>query len=244
MALNYVTVTETFNDGTGSPANANVTFTPSATVYSAGVPILIAGMPVTASVVGGVLKAANGAALTLLATDNAGLTVEGMTGFWFWTVNITFSGVSQVSQSWSFFLPSSPATVELYALSNSPALGSIFAKLAGATFTGWVAPAVVALVFGASIAVDASKGNDFRVTLTSSAGTIANATNPVDGQMIEFAIAQDATGGRTVAWGTAYDFGAGVAPTLSTAAGKVDVVGFKYNAALAKWMCLGSALGF
>ena len=118
------------------------------------------------------------------------------------------------------------------------------APLAGATFTGQVSPAVVALTFGSNIAVVASEGNDFRVTLTSSAATIENPSSPTDGQQIKFQITQDATGSRTVTWGAIYDFGTAGAPALSTAANATDIIGFVYNAAKSKWMCLGSALGF
>jgi hypothetical protein len=113
----------------------------------------------------------------------------------------------------------------------------------GATFPDYVAPAVTALTFGASIAVNAALGNVFAVTLTASTGTLANPTNPVDGQLIRVRVAQDATGSRTLAYGTAYDWGAAGAPTLSTAANKVDILVFEYNAALSKW-CGSSALGF
>lgn len=113
----------------------------------------------------------------------------------------------------------------------------------GGALTKYLAPAVVQLTDGATIAVNAALGNDFRVTLGGNR-TIANPANPVDGQMIEFAIAQDGTGSRTVTWSSAYDFGANGAPTLSTAASKVDLVGFKYHAGLAAWLCTGSALGF
>lgn len=116
--------------------------------------------------------------------------------------------------------------------------------IAGGTMTGALAPAVAALTFGATIAVNAALGNAFAVTLTSSAGTLANPTNPVDGQTIRIRVAQDATGSRTLAYGTAYDFGASGAPTLSTSGSKVDVLGFEYVAALSKWCYLGSGLGF
>lgn len=118
------------------------------------------------------------------------------------------------------------------------------ALLAGATFSGYIAPAVVTLSFGASIAVNAALGNVFAVTLTASTGTLANPTNPVDGQAIRVRVIQDATGSRTLAYGTAYDFGAAGAPTLSTGASKVDVLGFEYVASLTKWCYLGSGLGF
>lgn len=118
--------------------------------------------------------------------------------------------------------------------------------LSGGTMTGWFAPAVVSLTFGATISVNAALGNVFAVTLTASTGTIANPTSPVDGQIIRFRIAQDATGSRTVAWGSAYDFGstggvANGAPALTTTASKVDIFGFEYDAALAKWCSLSAA---
>jgi len=112
---------------------------------------------------------------------------------------------------------------------------------AGGTMTGWLAPAVLALTFGASIAVNAALGNVFTVTLTASTGTLANPTNPVDGQVIRVRVIQDATGSRTLAYGTAYDFGSGSAPTLSTGASKVDVLAFEYIGSLAKWAYLGAS---
>lgn len=118
------------------------------------------------------------------------------------------------------------------------------AVLSGSTFTGYVAPAAVTLTFGASIAVNAAQGNAFNLTLTASTGTIANPTNPVDGQVIRFCISQDGTGSRTVSWGTAYDFGAAGQPTLSTGANKLDVIGFGYSAVISKWYLMGSGLGY
>lgn len=106
-----------------------------------------------------------------------------------------------------------------------------------------LAPTVVALTFGASIALQADLGNVFTVTLTASTGTLANPTNPQDGQTIRVRVIQGAGGSFTLAYGTAYDFGAAGAPTLSTAAGKVDILGFEYVASLSKWVYLGSALG-
>ncbi len=118
------------------------------------------------------------------------------------------------------------------------------AMLNGATFTDYVAPAVVALTFGGSIAVNAAQGNVFAVTITSSSGMLANPSNAVDGQSIRVRVVQDGTGGRTLAYGNAYDFGAAGQPTLSTSANKVDILGFEYVASLSKWCYLGSGLGF
>ena len=108
-----------------------------------------------------------------------------------------------------------------------------------------IVPAVVTLTFVASgtTLVNAASGNDFRLTVTASTTTIGNPSNSVDGERIDFQITQGAGGSFTVAWGTSYDFGAAGAPTLTTTAGKVDVIGFVYNAALGKWIYLGAALG-
>jgi hypothetical protein len=123
--------------------------------------------------------------------------------------------------------------------------GSLYALLSGATFTGYIAPAVAALSQSAgAVAVNAALGNDFRLTLTASGWTISNPSNSVDGQRIDFQLTQDGTGSRTVSWGTSYSFGTSGAPTLTTTASKTDIVGFAYNATLTKWLYLGSSLGF
>jgi len=122
LALNYVTITGTFDDGTGSPLSGSATFTPSTTVYAAGVPVAIEGSPVTAQIANGILLAGGGGALKLLATDNTGLTFESLTGFFYWTVSLSFG----TGQTWSFFLPSSPSTVDLYSLAHTTAGGGGF----------------------------------------------------------------------------------------------------------------------
>lgn len=117
--------------------------------------------------------------------------------------------------------------------------------LAGGTMGGWLTPSVVTLTFIAgTIAVNAGAGNDFRLTLTASTATIGTPSSPSDGQSIKFQITQGTGGSFTVAFTSAYDFGVTGQPTLSTAAGNVDILGFVYNAALLKWCFLGSGLGF
>lgn len=124
------------------------------------------------------------------------------------------------------------------------AWSSNIAQLSGATFTGYVAPAVSPLTFGSSIAINAALSNVFSVTLTSSSGTLSNPTNAIDGQVIRIRITQGAGGSFTISYGTAYDFGNAGQPALSTTAGKVDVLSFEYNAALSKWCYYGSGLGY
>jgi trimeric autotransporter adhesin len=112
VALTYITVTGTFDDGSGTPLNGQVVFTPSGTVYAAGVPVASTSSPVTVNVISGVLQT-----VRLLATANAGLTYAGLTGFFYWTAQVTLGGITQ--SPWSFFLPLSPATADLYALANT-----------------------------------------------------------------------------------------------------------------------------
>jgi hypothetical protein len=82
------------------------------------------------------------------------------------------------------------------------------------------------------------------LTLTASTGTLANPTNPVDGQTIRVRVIQGGAGSFTLAFGTAYDFGSAGQPALSTAVSAVDILGFEYVASLSKWCFLGAGLGF
>lgn len=124
------------------------------------------------------------------------------------------------------------------------ALDSRYLQLSGAAMGGFFAPAVVSLTDAATIAVDASLGNVFRVTLGGNR-TLGNPTNLTDGEPLWFDITQDATGGRTLTLGANYGVATGLAmPTLSTGAGKIDSLGFRYNAAKGKVLLVGYVLGY
>jgi len=84
------------------------------------------------------------------------------------------------------------------------------------------------LTSGASIAVDASLSNSFKLTLGINA-TLANPTNLTDGMELKFRIKQDATGSRTLAYGSKYKFVGGVVPALSTAANSRDFLTCFYD---------------
>jgi hypothetical protein len=125
VALNYVAITGTFLAGNDVPVSGQVVFTPSETVYASGVPVVSTTNPVTVQVISGSLQS-----VSLLATDNSGLTYAGLTGFFTWSVSITLNGVSQ--PGWSFFLPHSPSTVDLYALANTAASGGFINPMTSA----------------------------------------------------------------------------------------------------------------
>jgi hypothetical protein len=117
------------------------------------------------------------------------------------------------------------------------------ASAATVTESGAVEPAVVNLTDAATITVDASLGNDFRVTLGASR-IMGNPSNPADGQQIIFQITQG-TAGSTISWGDGYEFSEGLLqPTLSVKAGQTDLLGFIYNAGKGKWLLAAFLNGF
>lgn len=102
----------------------------------------------------------------------------------------------------------------------------------------------VVLTDAGTVAVDASLGNFFRLTLTAGGHTMGTPSNPTDGQRILFEIVSGGALSFTWAIGT-YVWGTDVTvPTLSQTVGKVDYVGFIYNAAAGKWRGLAYARGY
>ena len=97
---------------------------------------------------------------------------------------------------------------------SSGASFQAYMPLSGGQFTGPVEAAVVSLTDAASISVNAALGNLFRVTLGGNR-TLANPSGGTDGQMIRVEVTQDGSGSRTLAYGTAYDFGSAGTPTLA-----------------------------
>jgi len=88
--------------------------------------------------------------------------------------------------------------------------------------------AFVSLTDGATISVDASLSNNFKVTLAGNR-TLANPTNLTSGMVLNFYIKQDGTGSRTLAYGSKYKFFGG-SGTLSTAASTKDLISCIYDA--------------
>ena len=101
------------------------------------------------------------------------------------------------------------------------------------------------LTDGATISLDAINGPRFKVTLGGNR-TLANPTNPQgSGQMIIIRVKQDATGNRTLAFDTKYRFSTDLpSPVLSTAANKIDYLGFIYNQDDDKWDFISFVKGF
>jgi len=104
-------------------------------------------------------------------------------------------------------------------------LAKVIVSDAVQTFTAAQRGAVVTLTDAASIAVDLSLGNNFTVTLTDNRD-VAAPTNVVAGQSGSIFIVQDAGGGNTLGWNTAWKFAGGTVPTVSTAGDAVDRVDY------------------
>ena len=90
-------------------------------------------------------------------------------------------------------------------------------------------PASQNVAYGATITVDASAGRLVNLAALTGNPTIAAPTNATAGMELIFVIPQDGTGSRTVTWNAVFHFTAGAAPTLTTTASKVDIVGFIYD---------------
>lgn len=129
------------------------------------------------------------------------------------------------------------------------------AKLASPTFSGTVttdkltvggALVITAdtLTDAATIAVDASLGNEFTVTLGGNR-TLGNPTNATNGQKILFRIRQDGTGSRTLTLDTKYRLGTTItSTTLTTTANKTDYLGVIYHSGDDKFDVIAFVKGF
>ena len=84
---------------------------------------------------------------------------------------------------------------------------------------------VGALTDSGTITPDFTTNSTFSVTLGGNR-TMANPTSPIAGQSGSIFIVQDATGSRTLSWGSYWDFIGGSAPTLSVAPNAVDRVDY------------------
>lgn len=81
------------------------------------------------------------------------------------------------------------------------------------------------LTDGANVSWDLDTQQVANVTLGGNR-TLDNPTNMVNGGNYSLIVRQDATGGRTLSFGTAYLWPSGTAPTLSSAANAVDILSF------------------
>jgi hypothetical protein len=104
-----------------------------------------------------------------------------------------------------------------------------------------ITPDAISISAG-NASIDASTGNVFAIAATANF-TLANPTNPTDGQVIHLRITQDATGSRIMTLGTAWNAGTSTV-TLSTGANKIDHLVAMYHSGTSKWHITGFQAGF
>lgn len=91
------------------------------------------------------------------------------------------------------------------------------------TFSAAQRGGITTLTDGATITADFATTNHFQVTLGGNR-TLANPSNQTAGQSGAIRVVQDATGSRTLAYGSNWKFSNGTAPTLTTTANAVDIL--------------------
>ena len=91
--------------------------------------------------------------------------------------------------------------------------------------SGNAAAEIVTLSDGANITPDFGSGNNFVVTLGGNR-TLVNPTGVTTGQSGVIIVKQDGTGSRTLGIQSHYHFAGGTAPTFTTTANAVDVIGY------------------
>lgn len=96
---------------------------------------------------------------------------------------------------------------------------------AAQTFTAAQRGTITTLSSATTVTPDFAASNNYTITLGHNA-TIANPTNLTAGQSGSIFLVQDSSGSRTAAWGSYWDWAAGVAPTLTTTAAGVDRVDY------------------
>ena len=109
---------------------------------------------------------------------------------------------------------------------GTPTTGMAMLALAN-VFTKAQTVTPVALTDAAIILTDASLSNTFTVVLAGNR-TLGNPTNLQNGVILNWRIKQDATGTRTLAYGSKFKWPAATAPVLSTAVNAVDFMSGQY----------------
>ncbi len=112
------------------------------------------------------------------------------------------------------------------------------------SFAKGSASAVATLTDAATIALDASTGNYFKVQITANR-TVGAPSNPTAGQFITVAIQQSVGGSNTIAWNSAFRFSTTYpSGTLTTTASRKDKYMYQYDGTDSKWDCMGISRNF
>lgn len=128
---------------------------------------------------------------------------------------------------------------------TTPKIGSNTASTALLISTAY-APTVSTLTDGATVALDASLGNDFKLSAGGNR-TILAPTNATAGQVIVIrhsASGADRTLTLTTGSSGAFRFGTDITALTATSSGKTDYISAKYNSTDSRWDVLGVKKGY
>ena len=177
------------------------------------------------------VKTASGSGATVDASA-AGIFFSDAVSVYSMNDRLNLAGVAEISSSNTFTNTNTFTSAVGFATSVSitqahlpqvVAASVSVATINKATFIKQVAGTPVTLTDAASIAVDFSTGTNFVVSLGGNR-TLENPSNAVAGQTGHIYVIQDGTGSRTLAFGDAYNFQGGTAPTMSTSVNSVDLL--------------------
>jgi len=107
--------------------------------------------------------------------------------------------------------------------------------VAAATFAKASTTSVAVTFSAGSTTVNCALSNVFTMTLTANIAVAPTLSNPADGQTINWFLTQDGTGSRTMIWPSSFKWSGGVAQTLSTTAGSVDLLVATYRSSTGFW---------
>lgn len=113
--------------------------------------------------------------------------------------------------------------------------------MAGNAIASYGPPQVV--TDGATQVFDCSAGAVFQWTLGANR-TMSAPTGQAPGQWMQIRIVQDATGSRTVTWPSVIVWPAATAPTLTTTAGRMDIVTGVWDDLNSRWRMAATALNY
>lgn len=109
-------------------------------------------------------------------------------------------------------------------------------------------PIVTTLAYASVITPDIAVAGHFRLVLEGDAEIADPAGAVIDGQRWTMEVHQDSVGGRTLTWGSEFQFGRtinnGNPPELSTSPGAYDYLGFIYNLSTGTHDCVGFVAGY
>lgn len=152
----------------------------------------------------------------------------GMNQTWYEKLKKAFTALDSVSSSFdslgSTGQPLGTAALKDIGTSGNtvPVLDGINAYSKQQTFT------LATLTYGATVTWNVNNSQVAVLTLTGNA-TLSSPINEVAGGTYILIVKQDATGGRTLAFGAQYKWPGGITPTLTPDASAVDVLTFVYD---------------